>query len=82
MGSDLELPPLLPVFALAAFAAAAFAAFLAFNMRAPSPDRVGPWDVAGALVFLGCAASMLGEVTDLIEFLRPVQPRKQEPAGG
>jgi hypothetical protein len=58
----------LPTISFAALAMAAIAALAAWLRRAPRHGvTVTLWDVAGALVLIGCAAGMLTEAEHLTE---------------
>lgn len=58
----------LPAISFSALAMAAVAALAAWLRRAPRHGvKVTLWDVAGALVLIGCAAAMLTEAEHLVE---------------
>ncbi|MGE0564524.1 MAG: hypothetical protein AB7O50_08425 [Pseudolabrys sp.] len=61
-------PAVLPVLSLAAMATAAAIAAVAWWRKAPRQvARVTSWDLAGALVLIGCAAAILTETEPLLE---------------
>ena len=64
------VPPaaVLPAISFAAFAMAAIAVLAAWLRHAPRQGvSVTLWDVAGALVLIGCAAAMLTQPEHLVE---------------
>jgi hypothetical protein len=64
------VPPgaILHVASLAAVGSAALVAFAAWWLGARRDgDTVTLWDIAGALVFVGCAAAMLSEPENLLQ---------------
>ena len=62
----------LPAISFAALAMAAVAALAAWLRHAPRHGvKVTLWDVAGALVLIGCAAGMLTEAEHLVELFGP-----------
>jgi hypothetical protein len=66
------VPPqlVLPVISLLALGGAAVTALLAWRMRArANRAAVTPWDVAGALVLIGCVAATLGEPSYVTQFM-------------
>jgi hypothetical protein len=65
----------LPAISFAALAMAAVAALAAWLRRAPRHGvKVTLWDVAGALVLIGCAAAMLTEAEHLVELFGSKPP--------
>ena len=75
----LSIPPVLPVVSLAFIFAAGLVALFAWWAKRPrAAGGLTPWDVAAALMLVGCAAAILGEIEHLIEFFRP-QESKIEP---
>jgi hypothetical protein len=68
----LSFPPVLPVASLAFILAASLVALFAWWAGRPRvAGGVTSWDVAAALMLVGCAAAILGEVEHLIEFFWP-----------
>jgi hypothetical protein len=66
--SAIRAPLFLPLLSLVSFASAALIALLAWWASSESAgDRITLWDVAGAYVFIGCAAGMLGEPEQVME---------------
>jgi hypothetical protein len=62
-------PFVLPVLCLIAVAGACIVSFLAWRRGSvDDPQRVTTWDVAGAFVFIGCAAAMMSNPEHLIYF--------------
>jgi hypothetical protein len=65
----------LPAISFAALAMAAVAALAAWLRRAPRHGvKVTLWDIAGALVLIGCAAAMLTEAEHLVELFGSKPP--------
>jgi hypothetical protein len=65
----------LPAISFAALAMAAVAALAAWLRQAPRHGvKVTLWDVAGALVLIGCAAAMLTEAEHLVELFGSKPP--------
>jgi hypothetical protein len=59
---------LLPVLCLVAVTAAAIAALFAWHRDAKrQSEQVTAWDVAGALVLIGCAAAMLSNSEQFVQ---------------
>lgn len=64
-------PFVLPVVASAALVAAALVAAHAWRRAGiDDPDRIGPWDLAGALALIGISAAELGDAEYLLTALR------------
>jgi hypothetical protein len=64
----LPRPQVLPALCLLALAGAGVAALYAWWRNANRhAQRVTGWDVAGALVFIGCAAGMLSDAESILE---------------
>jgi hypothetical protein len=59
---------LLPVLGIAAMAAGGVVALLGWGRGERwDKDHISLWDISGALVFLGCAASMLSEPENVLQ---------------
>lgn len=65
-------PPLvLPVFGLLSLSGAAIAGLLAWCIGAErNSENVTAWDAAGALAFIGCAATILGEPEQMLQLMQ------------
>ena len=60
----------LPTISLVAFFLAAIGALAAWTFKAKRHgNRVTLWDIAGALVFIGCAAAMLSRPDNVLQLL-------------
>jgi hypothetical protein len=68
----LPRPLVLPAFSLCAITAAACVALVAgVRLCAGASSSVAVRDLAGAFTIIGCAATILGEIEPVIEYIQP-----------
>jgi hypothetical protein len=74
----LPLSVVLPAFGFWSLACAGLMALFASCCARPrAADDVNAWDLAGAFTLIGCAATILGEIELVLEFIWPLPSRDE-----